>query len=145
MWLKLDLSGIAFQLRIQQYEKSNPEDMFSKWCKVDLSFESKEGLSYHFEDEETLLPFEVEELQERIGELLKGNLEEPTVMECIEPDFEFHFFPKDDEEELDEYMELIIALWGEGGLSDNRLLLIFEKDNLEKLLAYLKEITMQES
>lgn len=155
MWIKLDLEGIDFHFRISKYRKSTKENGFDEWCEVDLTLQAREWLNYQIVSDETLLAVEVEEIRDRIDNLLNGSLEKPEKIECIEPDLEFHLHPKEDirnnpdvvyvkpgYEIADIDMDLIVSFWDrDGALSANRLLLSFGREDLEKLLCYLQYVT----
>ncbi len=154
MWLKLDLGGIDFRFRISKYQKSI-DDWEDKWCKVDLTLKAQEWLNYNIVYQEVLLPAEVEELCDKIEALLNDKLEEPETITCIEPDLEFHLYPKydirnnpdvvyfrpDSNTIVDVDMKLIVSFWDkEGVLTANQLQLYFNRENLEKLHCYLKYV-----
>lgn len=155
MWLKLDIGGIDFHFRISEYKKSTQENWDDEWCDVDLTLQSRKWLDYHINSDETLLALEVEELRDSIDALLKDGLENYEHKECVEPDFEFHLYPKEDlrnnprftyvapgHEILDVHMDFSVTFWDrEGCLSSNRLLMEFDRDDLEKLLCYLNLVT----
>lgn len=155
MWLKLDIGGIDFHFRISGYKKSTQENWDDEWCDVDLTLQSRKWLDYHINSDETLLALEVEELRDSIDALLKDGLENYEHKECVEPDFEFHLYPKEDlrnnprftyvapgHEILDVHMDFSVTFWDrEGCLSSNRLLMEFDRDDLEKLLCYLNLVT----
>ena len=155
MWLKLDLGDIDFRFRISKYEKSK-NDYLDNWCKVDLTLKSQEWLNYNIVYQEVLLPCEVEELCDKIDDLLNDRLDELETLTCIEPDFEFILEPKYDirnnpdvvyirpgsEVIVDVYMEFIVSFWDKkGALTANRLIMMLDREDLEKLLCYLKYIT----
>lgn len=155
MWLKLDIGGIDFHFRISGYKKSTQENWDDEWCDVDLTLQSRKWLDYHINSDETLLALEVEELRDSIDALLKDGLENYEHKECVEPDFEFHLYPKEDlrnnprftyvapgHEILDVHMDFSVTFQDrEGCLSSNRLLMEFDRDDLEKLLCYLNLVT----
>lgn len=149
MWLKLDLDGITFNFRISEYKKSTKE-WDAGWSREDLILQSQGWLYYKISNEELLLMCEVEELHTKIEALLTDEINLLEKMECIEPDFTFVFYPKFDErndpryiyvapgkEIVDISMELSIAFWN-NGLTSNRLVMSFDRLDLEKLLCYLK-------
>lgn len=40
MWLKLDLEGTDFYLRISDYQPSEKDKWDDQWCKVEITLES---------------------------------------------------------------------------------------------------------
>ena len=155
MWLKLDLEDIDFRFRISKYQKSIDIGYLDKWCKVDLTLKAQEWLNYNMVYREALLPHEVEYLCDKIEALLNDKLNEPEIITCIEPDLEFHLFPKDDIRNnpdvvyvrpgsntiVDVTMDLIVSFWDKDGvLTANQLKLAFNREDIEKLHCYLKYI-----
>lgn len=156
MWLKLDLDGIDFRFRIEKYKKSTKNNWDEEWCDLDLTLKSQEWLNYNIVSDEILLAFEVEKLCDKIEALLSDKLNEPEIITCIEPDLEFHLYPKydirnnpdviyvrpDSNTIVDVDMRLIVSFWHKnGGLTANQLILAFNREDLEKLYCYLKYIT----
>jgi hypothetical protein len=152
VWLKLDLDGIDFHFRIKNYRQST-ENWDDEWSKEDLTLQSSNWLDYHIDNDELLLMCEVEELRDDIKSLLFDENKKIYSLECIEPDLTFTFYPKIDLREesnyiyvqrgceiVDVFMELKVAFWNDG-LTANRLLLNFDRSDLEKLLCYLELIT----
>lgn len=95
MALSLDLCGIQLDFAVQNYEPSVSNDRFTKWCNVDLRIRSGDWLDYKI-DGELLMNDEVDEILSRIDGILDGGVGEPTVWECMEPDFRFTFHPQKD-------------------------------------------------
>lgn len=155
MWLKLNLEGIDFHFRISKYRKSTRENWDDEWCEVDLTLQARKWLNYQIVSDEILLAIEVEEIRDRIEDLLNDKLDKPEKIECIEPDFELHLHPKEDIrnnpdivyvkpgcEIADIDMDFQVSFWdSNGGSSANRLLLSFGRTDLEILLCYLRYIT----
>ena len=155
MWLKLNLEDINFHFQINKYRKSTRENWDCEWCRVDLTLQSRDWLNYQIHDAETMLATEVEELRDGIDALLRDGLEEPKEITCIEPDFEFQLHPKADvrnnpdviyvkpgHEIIDIDMDLVLSFWDDdGALTANRMILAFDREDLEKLLCYLRLIT----
>lgn len=153
MWFKLDLDGIIFLFRILQYKPSTKENWDEEWCRVDLHLQAGDWLNYRLVSNEILLSSEVEDLRDGIDALLHDRLGKPEELECIEPDLVFHFNPKMDardnprvlyvkpgNEIVDIDMEMIISFWN-GGLTANRMVLGFDRSDMEKLLCYLRYVT----
>ncbi len=158
MWLRLDLEGIDFRLRISRFrnKRSEDDDWRGMWCKVDLSLQAADWLHYRMEQQETMECWEVEKLRDTIQNLLEDHLDKPTVMECTEPDFEFRFYPKEKQEYgihaqyvkqscyemTDLFMDFGLSFWDrKWGLMTTQLVMTFDRVDLEKLLCYLQFIT----
>lgn len=136
MWIKLDLDGIDFYLRINSYEKST-ENLYDHWCTVELTLESPDWL-HHVISSDILLSFEVEEIRDIIRELLKGKHIQAEKITFVEPDLSFHIYPSETKEHADVYLR--IHLWN-GYLTKNYISVHFDSLNLEKLYYYLQFIT----
>ena len=154
MWIRLDLEGIDFNFRISKYRQSTKEKWDDEWCKIDLTLQASDWLNYHIVSDEIMLASEVEKVRDKINDLLLDKLDKPEIIECIEPDLEFHLFPmkktqnnpdialKSVYENAYVDMDLQISFWDRNGeLTANRLLLVFGKEDLKKMLCYLRYIT----
>ncbi|MEG0546666.1 MAG: hypothetical protein RR552_05710 [Oscillospiraceae bacterium] len=154
MWLKIDLEGIDFHFRISNYKKST-SNWGDEWSRIDLTLQSRKWLDYQIVNDELLLMCEIETLRDNIKALLSDEIDKIERVECIEPDLTFVFFPKYDlrndskytyvapgYEIVDIHMELEVAFWN-GGLTANRLMLSFDRSDLEIFLCYLDLITKQ--
>ena len=153
MWFKLDLDGIVLQLRITGYKEPTVERWDCEWCRVDLTLQSGDWLDYHVGPTELLVAAEVKDLRDCIDALLTDRIEKPKELGFIEPDLEFQFTPKQDAREnprvlyvrpgseiVDIGMEMVVYFWNDG-LTDNRLIVSFIREDLEKLLCYLQYVT----
>ncbi|MCM1415747.1 MAG: hypothetical protein NC430_07460 [bacterium] len=155
MWIMLNLDGIEFQFRISDYRKSTNVNWDVEWCRVDLKLQAQEWLNYQIVKDETLLAVEVEQIRDKIDDLLNGSLKKFETIECIEPDFAFYLYPQKDvemapfavhtkaeKEVVDISMDLAVSFWDkEGRLTTNRLLLAFGREDMEKLSCYLRYVT----
>lgn len=155
LWFRLDLEGIDLHFRISKYRKSTKENWDCEWCDVDLTLQSNRWLDYHINSAEVMLSNEIEMLRDTIDALLNDKLDEIDTLECIEPDFQFIFYPKQDVrknprvlyvkpgyEISDVDMDFAVTFWDrEGALSANRLMLSFDRLDLERLLIYLQLVT----
>ncbi len=140
MRLDLRLEKTDFRFQIKNYAKAAKKSRYEAWCKTDLVIRGEEGLFYRLDGEETMLPYEVEALRDKLDELLRGELREKAELKCMEPDLEFCFCPETKGSDLRAL--LYVACWKEsGGLSEDRLTLVFDRENSEKLLRYLKLVT----
>ena len=156
MWFTLDLDGITLHLRIQNYKKSsNSISWDENWTCVDLTLQAKEWLNYQIKNDEIMLACEVEELRDKLGLLLVDGLTEPYSLELIEPDLTFELNPKKDIrndprilyvrpgfEIVDIDMEMEVSFWN-GGLTANKLVLSFDRGDIEKLRLYLQLVTAE--
>jgi len=151
-WLKLDIQGIILELQIGRYQKSNHDIWDEQWNDVGFSLTSGKWLNYQTGGE-LLLSIEVEELLDKTNKLLNDELSEVEEIVCIEPDFNFKFYPKRDLRDdpnytyvaegfeiTDIYMEWKIYFWSDG-LTDNYISLTFDREDLKMLLNYLFLIT----
>lgn len=66
MWLYLDLDGIDFHFRIENFRASSAENWDSEWCKVDLTLQAGNWLNYQQVSSETMLCKEVESIRNQI-------------------------------------------------------------------------------
>jgi hypothetical protein len=155
MWIKLDLEGIVFHFRISCYRKSTKQDWDCEWCSVDLSLCASDWLQYYIVEEEIMLCVEVQELLYAVDSLLNDMVEKTCDFDLIEPDLSFTFYPKSDVRDnprviyakpgceiTDVLMDFIVSFWDrDGALSDNKLVMTFDRKDLEKLLCYLNLVT----
>ena len=155
LWLRLDIGGIDLHFRISHYRKSTEEKWDTQWCEIDLTLQASNWLNYHISSSEIMLSLEVESLRDGIKALLNDELSEVDTHECIEPDFQFVLYPKQDVrnnpgvlyvkpgfEIADVDMEFVVTFWDrDGALSSNRLVLSFGRRELERLLLYLQLVT----
>lgn len=152
MWLHLDLDGVELHFCVTRYRRSSPEKWDQQWCTVDLTLRSDNWLCYQISSE-ILLASEVEEMRDRISDLLEDKIQAVEEIEFIEPDLTFVLSPKKDLREDPKYTyiapgheiadidaDLHIHFWN-GGLTANYLSLSFDRNDLECLLTYLQCIT----
>lgn len=152
MWLYLDLAGIEFHFSVNNYRKSTLDNWDVEWCNVDVTIHSGNWLNYQISSE-ILLACEVEEIRDKISDLLEDRIQEQVEIEFIEPDLSLLLNPKEDirdnprvlyvalgHEIVDIDAELHIHFWNDG-LTANYLSLCFGRDELECLLFYLRYIT----
>lgn len=152
MWLYLDLDGIEFHFCVANYTKSIYEKWDIQWCKVELTIQSEKWLNYQISSD-ILLACEVENIQDKISDLLEDKIKAQEIMEFIEPDLTLVLNPKKDLRNTSRYSyaapgyesadidaELQIHFWNDG-LTANYLSLCFDRKDLECLLIYLRCIT----
>lgn len=133
MWLKLDLDGINFQMRIRGYEPYNKEKQDDQWCTVEYAFMGL-GINFIDDGDDILLSYEIERLASSLDDLLHDKITEVDIIECIEPDFKFMMIPKTDIWDIS--MELKSYFWN-GYLTNNYLSLSFDKQNIIYFRNYL--------
>ena len=147
MWLRLDIDGIELNFRISGYKPISDRKSDYSWCQVDLQLKSS-WLDYKINGE--LLDMgEVDSLQKRISDLLSDKILDINAFEGIEPDMQFQFFPRQNirsnpkvlyvasgHEISDISADMIITFWNKG-LTNNRLILNFDRDDLEYFCDYL--------
>ena len=125
MWFHLDLDGIDFHFQISQYRQSNREIWEEHWCQVDLTLQSGNWLNYEISSS-ILLSCEVEELRDKLSQLLSNKIQSPEKLEFIEPDLSFVLHPQEDLT-----------------LNANYISLRFDREDIECLRAYLDLVTKQ--
>lgn len=152
MWFHLNLDGIELCFRVAKYRKSAPEKSDEQWCNIDLALHGNNWLNYKVSSD-ILLACEVEEIRNRIFDLLEDKIQAEEELDFIEPDLTFVLYPKKDLREdikytyiapgheiLDINADLRVHLWNDG-LTANYLSLCFDRDDLQKLLIYLQLVT----
>lgn len=151
MSLKLDLCGIQLDFEIRNYKPSAADNRFTEWCLVDFHVCSGKWLDYHI-DGELLMCDEVDEIIAHIDNLLNDGVGELHTCECIEPDFRFAFSPQKDRTKDPRYtyvapgyeiedikLEWSVYFW-DGGLTENRLTLVFVREDIVALQRYLRSV-----
>ena len=154
MWFHLDLDGIDFHFQISQYRQSNREIWEEQWCQVDLTLQSGNWLNYEISSS-ILLSCEVEELRDKLSQLLSNKIQSPEELEFVEPDLSFVLHPQEDltlnpsysyvapgHEIVDIDADFYVHLWN-GGLTANYISLRFDREDIECLRAYLDLVTKQ--
>lgn len=134
MRLKLDIDGITFFLKITGYRKTAKHNWDDAWCDVEACLQN-EYLNYHF-GSEILLCAEIDDLEKYLSDLLNDKMTERTIMECIEPDFEFICEPKHTSPD-DILLVVVINLWEQGYMTANSIHLTLDKKEIQQLHTYL--------
>lgn len=140
MKIKLDLEGMKFELQIENYNKDYNQD--DNFIKATYSFEFKDIIKYRKENDEVFLSSEINKLRDYLKDLLDDKMDDIIDYNCVEPDFEFIFNPRDKENDIDIDMELRLYLYNPM-LTCNYISVLFNRDNTEKLYLYLSLITDQ--
>ncbi len=125
-----------FELDIDRTHKdeANEDD---RWCKVSLRVKNK-VLDYKIEEKEIFLEYEIENLAEKLGELLDGKLEEDEQVEFFQPDLEFLLYPSEDVEES--IVDIRLNIIQDGVLSADYYNLCILKEDIEKIYQYLRSV-----
>lgn len=88
MWLKLNLEGMKINIQIRNYEKTDKDKWDMQYCKVDFSFIFRNIINYK-NSSEILFSCEIEELKDKLDDLLNDRITKEFELEFIEPDFMF--------------------------------------------------------
>lgn len=152
MSIQIDAAGIIIDLLVKGYRKSNKDNWDEQWCKCDFAFRSDSWLSYQSVDNEVLLSYEIEELEQSLTQLLNGEITEKKMIEPIEPDFKFILYPEEDlrnnpnytyvqpgYEIVDIYLEWRVYFWNKG-LTDNYLTVTLGREEITMLRDYLRTV-----
>lgn len=151
MWIKFDLEGMRFDLKIDGYRPN--QDLDGEWTNVSFSFKFHNIIDYKIYNAEILLSCEVDSIIDDIKDLLDDKLEKSEEYEPCEPDLTFIFNPKYDIrnnpnvtyvapgcEIQDINIELRVNLW-DGGLTSNYFSMTLDRKDIEKLYTYLCYVT----
>lgn len=136
MWIKLNIDGMIFKLKIEDYKPN--QDTNGNFVKASYSFIFKDIIKYEKERDEVLLSSEIDILIKHLRELLDDEMKDIVSYDCIEPDFEFIFNPKYDDIDID--MELRVYLYNPM-LTCNYFSVLFNRTQIEQLYTYLSLIT----
>lgn len=136
MKLNLDIDGMKFSIKIEEYRPNQDED--GNFVKATYSFEFQDIIKYHKERDEVFLSCEIDKLIEYMEQLLNDELSEITSYDCIEPDFEFIFNPKYNNIDID--LELRVYLYNPL-LTCNYFSVLFNREQIKELHTYLSLIT----
>ncbi|WP_156299169.1 WapI family immunity protein [Streptobacillus canis] len=135
MWLKLNSGGIGIHFRIKRYGYNKSEDVYCRWCRVEVFLTSIAGWLNYGIDSEVLLECEVDELKVKLEELLNNELKEDKDLLFYEPDIEFKLKAKE------KILYWIVNFWSNGTLTANYITLTLCEENIEILIKYLYLIT----
>ena len=154
MWFHLELDGISFHFRISSYKKSIQDTEYEQWCNVDLTLQSGSWLNYQTSPI-SLLSCDIEELRDKLSDLLSNKLLSQEKLEFVEPDITFLLHPQKDltldpsfiyvapEHKIEDInTDIHIHLWN-GVLTENYISLRLGRKDMEALQSYLKLITHQ--
>ena len=73
---EINARGIEIKLQIKGYKPTDKDNWYNDWCKCDYLFSSDNWLHYHGENDEVLLSYEVDQLEEACTKLLDNKLTE---------------------------------------------------------------------
>jgi len=150
MWLKLDLEGMIFKLKIEKYDSKKLDD--DDWAKVSFSFKFGNIINYSESNAELMQNQEINILESYLKRLLEDKIKEKKTYNFIEPDFEMDFYPKmystdpnliyikPGTEVADISMDLRVNLWSDG-LTGNYFSMSFDREDIEKFYTYLLLVT----
>ncbi len=153
MRLRLNLCDVDVQLKINGWRESNPdEEMGDNWCDVKLSLNSK-YLNYD-PSGEMLTSGEILYLEEILGQLLDGTLEEDCTVNFIEPDLQFNLrvakrlydvpgkmLYRNGYVDADIEADFVIRFWCSGVLGTNTFKMYMERQEINALYTYLRFVT----
>lgn len=159
--ITLELEGGNLFFRVAGYSPSPADEWDQHWAYVECKLQGSR-ISID-ESGESLLCVEVENLRDAIERALRKHWplakedRQPETLEFIEPHFIFVFYPPlhtvedlgyewsaSGHEIQDVYAEWTIILW-DGGPTDVSVVVQLGREELEAMLAYLKQITSSES
>ncbi len=140
------------EFAVRYYEEpSNDKDIYDQWCQCDFYFKHSSGMEYKHFDDSTLISAEIDQMEQLFTELLEGEITEVKELPFVEPDFIFYLIPDESVRQqndtftynLHSYkdisMEWRIYFW-DGGLTDNYMTLILDRDDITALRDYLREV-----
>ncbi len=139
--MKFNLDGITVNLQISGYKKSSLAGRFDEWCDISFSLQS-DYLSYE-QRGAFLLCQELEELYEKMTDLIEGRMTAREHMFFAEPVMEFRLRPalhdEDSESDIDMYLIINFAD-DEGVVTANNIQILFGREAVEQLHAYLTDV-----
>lgn len=140
MWLKLDLDGVSFQIKIKGYSLATKKISWDEqWCTVECAFIGH-GINFICDGDDILLACEIKEVASYLDDLLHDKIKEVYTVECVEPDFKFMMIPKIDIYDI--RMELKSYFWN-GYLTNHYLSLSFDRQNIIYFRNYLLYVMKQ--
>ena len=139
-WIKFNLYGMAFKLKVFGYDKDN------EWAKTSWSFKFEDIISYDRDYEEIFTIDCIDYLISYLKKLLNNKIKKIKKVGFFEPDFEFVLKPqevwydpvlKDDPPRvIDICMELNVYLWHKGA-TPTYFSMTFERKDIQRLYDYL--------
>lgn len=148
--IRMNIDGTNFIFGISNYTNEMLED--ENWAEVRLEIHNR--YFNYAKCEELLTCVEIKNLLDKMEMLLSDKIKEITELVFYEPDLEFYFYPKlnlwktgkytyikKGHEIQDVYLELKVHLTNnEGVYVEQKYSIIFSREEIEKLVSYLKNI-----
>jgi len=147
--IKMNIDGTYFEFGIKNYTNSQSDDI--NWANIKIQVYN----SYfnYYRNSELLACSEIERILEKLELLLDDKLEKKTKLNFYEPDLEIELHPKlnlketgeyayikEGHEIQDIYMELSINLTDrDGAYTGQKYVMIFNREEIEKLVIYLNK------
>lgn len=152
MRLRLNISDVDFQLKINNWKKACSEDEWDdNWCNVELSLKSS-YLNYN-PSGELLLSYEVLHLMDLLRALINESLDDDCEVKFIEPDLEIDLHIakrlfdtpgkiafKNGYMDVDISANIIINFWCSEGLGGNSLKMTILREEIEAIYTYLRYV-----
>lgn len=149
--VRMNIDGTYFELGIFNYVEEHEND--DKWADIEIDVHNS-NFKY-FRKAELMTSAEIENLMIMLKKLLKDELKEKEEIGFYEPDLEFTLYPKINLWDTGEYMhiksgneiqdvytELTINLTDRSGVyTGQKYVMIFEREEVEKIVAYMEKIT----
>ncbi len=137
--MKFELDGTTLEIEINGYADKHDERKSEEFCRMSISIQSAH-MSY-YEDSKMLRSYELDLVYERIGKLIKGELEKNEHLFFSEPVLEFRLRPALEDDDIDIDMYWIINLRDDNGVvTANNLQLLMGRYEIEKLYKYLRGV-----
>ena len=136
-WIKINAGGVAtIHFRVRGYKPHKRPDL-DEWCVVDLVVES-DIINYALRDDEALEIQELERVEEKLDLTLKGEGDDCSVVDPMEPYMIFEFHPRY-EKKIFPNMFWKIILWSDDGApSESTINLALYEEEMKLLSLYLK-------
>ena len=149
--IRMNIDDTYFEFEIFNYIKEHEND--DKWADIKINIHNS-NFKY-FRRSELMTYAEVEGLINMMEKLLNDELKEKEEIEFYEPDLEFTLYPKINlwdtgkytyikggHEIQDIYMELAINLTDKRGeYTGQKYIMIFDRKEIKKIVAYMKAVT----
>lgn len=139
--LRLQIEDIDFQMKISNWRPMSIgryED--EEWTDLDLT---ARGVCINLNRSgEVFLSYEVNELCDALGQLLAGQMSEPTELEFMEPDFRLCLKPANEEQDFIE-LDWNIYYGSPGGWGENHFTLVMDREDIEILHTYLQTVVRE--
>ena len=141
-WIKFDLDGMIFKLKVYGFEAYND------WVKTSWRIKFEDIFLYERDNEEVFLKDCIDYLISNLKNHLDNKIRKVKTITFFEPDFEFVFRPQEKQndgltnEELEDIidirMEMNVYFWHRGATL-NHISTSFERKEIQKFYDYLVE------